>query len=90
MGEVYDARQERPGFFAHGYEGQGVVPATVIAPQPSGEGANVNPNALMSAQMMPDIAVTGSFEPVAVNRVAEGVAVYEFERYMSGRCTLSL
>ena len=90
MGEVYDARQERPGFFAHGYEGKGVVPATVIAPQPSGEGANVNPNALMSAQMMPDIAVTGSFEPVAVNRVAEGVAVYEFERYMSGRCTLSL
>jgi len=40
--------------------------------------------------MMPDIAVTGSFEPVAVNRIAEGVAVFEFERYMSGRCTLSL
>ena len=62
--------------------------AQVIAAQPGGQGANVNPNTLMSTQLMPDIAVTRSFAPVRVSQLGQGIAVYEFEWYMSGRCTL--
>ena len=96
MGEVYDARYERPGFFQPGYDssidgGQSPVqPAHVIVAQPSGQGANANPNARMSTQLMPDIAVTRSFKPVKVSRISKGVAVFEFPRYMSGRCTLRI
>lgn len=106
MGEIYDGRLERPGFFRPRYTGTaGLVPASVVETSlASFEGANANPNATMSTQLMPDIAVTESFRPIAITTPtapsaqwrpwgdsANGaVTVFEYERYMSGRCTMSV
>eukprot|EP01048_Picozoa_sp_COSAG05_P022924 COSAG05_NODE_4764_length_1381_cov_1.297192_1_plen_72_part_10 len=44
----------------------------------------------MSTQVMPDIAVTDSFRPVSITRLAGSAVVFEYERYMSGRCQLTV
>jgi alpha-L-rhamnosidase len=79
-GEAYDARRERPGWAAPGFDDAGWQAAqTVDAP---GEA--------LSAQMAEPIRVTGTLKPVALTEPKPGVFIFDLGQNMVGWCRLNV
>jgi len=73
-GEVYDARQETPGWDRPGYDDSGWAPAQVVN-GPKGE---------ISAQMMPPIQVVDTLVPLKMTNPKPGIYVFDMGQNFSG------
>jgi alpha-L-rhamnosidase len=78
LGEVYDARRERPGWDAPGFDDRGWAPA-VAAPPPGGR---------LLAQDVPPIKVGRLVRPVAVREPRPGVFMFDMGENFAGRVAL--
>ena len=79
-GDTYDARLEKTGWMAAGYDDARWDPALVVeAPAP-----------LVAAQQMPPIRITGEIEPVAITSFPDNITVFDMGRNMSGLCRLKV
>ena len=73
-GEVYDARQERPGWDTPEFDdADWDVPAVVEAPTDQ-----------LSAQMMPPMRVTQTVRPIGISEPRPGVFVFDLGQHMAG------
>lgn len=77
-GEVYDARQERPGWAAPGY-GDDDWTGAIGIPGPGGE---------MTPQQILSIRSTGTLSPVSLEKPEDGTCVYDFGQNVAGWCRL--
>jgi len=73
-GDVYDARQETPGWDRPGFDDAHWQPATGID----------GPAGVLSAQMMPPIRVTDTLTPVTLTAPRPGVYIFDFGQNISG------
>jgi len=73
-GEDYDARLERPGWDAPGYDDSGWVEPEVVAA----------PGGVLRAQMAPPIRVTETVKPVSLSEPRPGVWVFDMGQNLAG------
>jgi alpha-L-rhamnosidase len=73
-GEVYDAREELPGWSTPEFDDTEWQTTHVVA----------GPGGILASQLTPPIKATKSITPVAVNEVAPGVFVYDMGQSFSG------
>ena len=73
-GEVYDAREEIPGWNTPEFDDTEWHETRVVA----------GPGGRLISQMTPPIEVTEDIPPIAVNEVAPGVFVYDMGQSFSG------
>jgi len=74
LGEHYDARLEKTGWNKPGYDDSGWNNA-VIADTPSGK---------LVSQTMPPVKVIKTIKPIKINKLADGVYIYDFGQHFSG------
>jgi alpha-L-rhamnosidase len=74
MGEIYDARRERPGWETAGLAGQDWLPAREVAP----------PTAPLVAQRSEPVRVTERLAPRSVNEIRPGVFIFDLGQNISG------
>ena len=79
-GEIYDAREEKAGWNAAGYDGQDWRGVRITRP----------PGGIMRGQIMPPCRVFESIRPVSVKEVKPGVWVYDMGRNMVGWAQLTV
>jgi alpha-L-rhamnosidase len=79
-GEVYDARQELPGWSRAGYADAKWQHAQAV------EG----PAGVLSAQSIEPIRVTATLKPVAVKEVRPGIYIFDMGQNMVGWCRLTV
>lgn len=79
-GETYDARQEKPGWDAAGYDDSTWQPALAVAP----------PGGVLSAQQAPPIRVTDTLKPAAVTEPKPGVFLFDMGQEFAGHARLSV
>ncbi|HXH49920.1 MAG TPA: family 78 glycoside hydrolase catalytic domain, partial [Terriglobia bacterium] len=77
-GEVYDARQEKPGWDGPGFDDLGWAPSR----QEQGTAGEI------SAEMMPPIRVTDELVPRSMTNPEPGVYVYDFGQNFAGWASL--
>jgi alpha-L-rhamnosidase len=73
-GELYDARQETPGWDLPGYDDRAWKPVTL----------NDAPKGVLSAQLMPPIRVVAGIVPLRMTNPRPGVFVYDMGQNFSG------
>jgi alpha-L-rhamnosidase len=73
-GEHYDARLERPGWDAPGYDDRDWLPAIVV-PGPGG---------VMRSQQMTPIRIVATHAPITLHEVKPGVWIYDFGQNLAG------
>ena len=73
-GEVYDARQETPGWDRPGYDDANWKPASLVEA----------PKGVLSAQMMPPIRIVDTIVPFKMTSPRRGVYVYDMGQNFSG------
>ncbi len=73
-GETYDAREERPGWDAPGFDDSAWDPAGVVPP----------PGGVLEEQTSPPCKVMETITPVSVHEVRPGVAVYDLGVNIAG------
>jgi len=73
-GEVYDARQEMPGWDRGGFNDAGWKPAVIVD----------GPKGVLSAEMMPPIKVVDTIVPFKLTNPKPGVYVYDMGQNFSG------
>ncbi|MBN1557870.1 MAG: family 78 glycoside hydrolase catalytic domain [Lentisphaerae bacterium] len=73
-GEVYDAREERPGWDRAGYDDADWEHAVIVPP----------PGGLLEEQTSPPCKVMDTLVPQSVNALRPGVAVYDLGQNMAG------
>jgi alpha-L-rhamnosidase len=78
LGEVYDARRERPGWDRAGFDDREWRPAA-LAPEPLG---------LLRAQMVPPIRVARTIRATRVTEPAPGVFIFDLGENIGGQATL--
>ena len=79
-GEIYDAREELPGWDAPGFDDSAwahAVPDTV-------------PKGKMTYQFLPPMRVTREIRPVAIKKPQDGVRVYDFGENLTGTVRLAV
>lgn len=79
-GEVYDARQEHPGWPTPGFDDTDWAHATAV------EG----PTGRLTPQRTPPVKVTESLTPVAVSEPRDGVYVFELDQIIAGWTELTV
>ena len=79
-GEVYDARQELPGWSRPGYRDAGWQNAHAV------EG----PGGVLTAQSIEPIRVTETLKPVAMKELRPGVYIFDMGQNMVGWCRLTV
>lgn len=77
-GEIYDARQERPGWSTPGHDDADWMPVAEV-PGPKGE---------MVPQQLPPVREMGILPPVSMAEVRPGTWVYDFGQNLAGWCRL--
>ncbi len=80
LGEVYDARKERPGWDRPGHDDADWKPAAE-APKPAGR---------LQAQFQPPIRQTAVLKPVGMTRPGPGVFIYDLGQNFSGLARLRI
>ena len=78
MGEVYDARRERPGWDRPGFAAAAWLPVRLVAP----------PKARLVAQRSPPVRVTQTLTPVALAEVGPGRFIFDLGQNIAGRVRL--
>jgi len=73
-GETYDARLEKPGWDAPGYDDAGWAPAAMKG----------SPGGRMVSQLMPPIKVNRTIEPVKLTNPQPGVCLYDMGQLFGG------
>ncbi|MFI5386019.1 MAG: family 78 glycoside hydrolase catalytic domain [Fimbriimonadales bacterium] len=79
-GEVYDARQGKPGWDKAGFDDHG-WPEAAMMPAPKGK---------LVARCCPSVAITQSFAPRAIKEPKPGVYVVDFGQNLSGHVQLKV
>ena len=79
-GEVYDARQELPGWDKAGYDDSGWMQAEAVE----------TPSAEISSQMTEPMRVTESIKPVAITQPEPGVYIFDMGQNMVGWTRLTV
>lgn len=79
-GEVYDAREEKTGWSAAGYQPADWRPARIARP----------PGGLLRAQLMPPCRITETIRPVALKEARPGVWIYDLGRNIAGWARLTI
>ena len=79
-GEVYDARLEKAGWDAPGYDDSRWMAAKVVEA----------PKGKLSAQMVEPIRVTEALKPVKITQPKPGVYLYDFGQNMAGKVRLTV
>jgi alpha-L-rhamnosidase len=79
-GETYDARRERSGWAAPGFDDSAWGPARPVEP----------PGGVLAAPMMNPVRVTGTIEPVSVRQPKPGVFVFDLGQNFAGWCRLKV
>jgi alpha-L-rhamnosidase len=77
-GEVYDARQEKPGWDTASYDDSAWDPVKIVD----------GPPGKLTAQMMPPIKVQETFKPVKVTEPKPGVFVFDIGQNLAGMAEL--
>lgn len=73
-GEVYDAREERPGWDQPHYDDTDWRPPSIVR----------GPTGQLCSQKMPPIRVTQSIQPVSISEPRPGVFVFDLGQHMAG------
>jgi len=79
-GEAYDARLDRAGWTAPGYDDAGWAPATVLEA----------PSGVLDSQLMPPIRVTRTLAPVTIIHPQDGISVFDFGQNFAGWARLKV
>ena len=79
-GEIYDARQDLPGWDAAGFDDTAWHPAELVNA----------PSGVLSAQMIEPIRVVETRKPVSVKELSPGVYIFDMGQNMVGWCRLKV
>ncbi len=79
-GETYDARRERPGWQATGYDAADWLPAMIVS----------SPGGVLAAQQMPPCKVMQTLTPVSMAEVHPNVYIYDLGQNISGWSQLTV
>jgi len=79
-GEVYDAREENPGWDRPGYDASSWTNAQAAIP----------PSGVLSSQKMPPVRVTQTRKPVSVTEAKPEVFVFDMGQNFSGRAMIKV